>query len=103
MTKFSLNDPRRRFLFCHQLDVPWVTELFRQFCHPSAGNAYKINMFQFGFADMPRVFACCPAVLTGIGVFYVHRITQVTGISFGLSTAVTYMNIIFHNGFPFIK
>jgi len=52
---------------------------------------------------MPGVFAGRAAVITNIGFFYFHRVAQMTGILFYLSTTITYMNIISHNDFPFIE
>lgn len=50
-----LNNSLGRLIFCHQDDIPWIAEFTRQLSNSSAGDAYEVDFFKLGPADMPGI------------------------------------------------
>jgi hypothetical protein len=96
----SLGDPGWRILPLHKLDIPWIAELTREFCHPTTGYANKVDILEFGLAYMSWVRRCLTTMVADIGFIYLYWIAQVTELLRSLATGLAHVNFVSHDFLP---
>ncbi|SPF31248.1 hypothetical protein SBDP1_10033 [Syntrophobacter sp. SbD1] len=57
-----------RLLVGHKDDIPWIAKLAWKLGDSSTRNAHKINLREFGFANVSWVRRCPPAIFANMGL-----------------------------------